>query len=668
MALWTGVALAFLALAGARAATPPKVIILMLADDYGYNNVGFAHGPLNGGNPEMKTPNIDKLAMEGIRLERHYVYEYCSPTRSALMSGRVPIHVNQNNDCNSVTSDSGVDLRMTMLPAKLKAKNWATAMVGKWHLGARSPSNLPINRGFDTHLGFLKGGEDHFHQDHCAGGPDRERVDLWHNEAPARTYNGTYSAYMYSDYAIKVIQNFSAGKMDGEQLFMYLAWHDTHEPLEAPPRYFYPPLYKDNTATRLTYNAMARALDEAVGNVTSALQRANLWDQSLILWSADNGGWLVPGGGSSNYPLRGGKTTDFEGGVRSVAFVAGGYLPSNVKGSVYSGLVSVADWYATVSKLAGVDPSDPAQGVPPIDSLDVWDDLVVFNNTVSSRTSLPLSWQCKQADPAQCFGNDPSFKGALINGTYKIIYNPSVADWWQGPVFPNASGIAKNGDACKDGCLFDIYNDPTEHVNLKSAQPQKFAAMKQLLLAAGRSTYQTSYADPAANECITDPQAKKYFGNFIGPRCFKHSPVPPAPPPSPPFSLSHGDTCLMATHNSSTTTHMLAFGPCTAASGHWRSETMDNFLVWNNTEVLYLKLNERPDKTHSTLPDFCRRGEVYLNPDKGQGKTLQGFVYDSKSRTLNSSICESRCLAADELKVVKCGTDATDKGWQPIPP
>ena len=102
-----------------------------------------------------------------------------SPTRSSLLSGRLPIHVNQNNANNDARAASGIDLRMTTLPQKLKAAgNWRTAMVGKWHCGARSSANLPINRGFDHHFGFLKGGEDHFEQNHCAGGPGAKTVDL----------------------------------------------------------------------------------------------------------------------------------------------------------------------------------------------------------------------------------------------------------------------------------------------------------------------------------------------------------------------------------------------------------------------------------------------------------------------------------------------------------
>ena len=95
---------------------------------------------------------------KGIILERHYVYHMCGPTRAATMSGRLPYHGNQNN-ANDLNSTAGVDLRMTFLPAKLKQAGYATSMIGKSHLGARSVMHLPIHRGFDQHFGFLGGGK-----------------------------------------------------------------------------------------------------------------------------------------------------------------------------------------------------------------------------------------------------------------------------------------------------------------------------------------------------------------------------------------------------------------------------------------------------------------------------------------------------------------------------
>ena len=117
----------------ASAVVAPRVIIFTLADDFGFNNVGYVHGPLNRGNPEVKTPTLDRLAMQGVRLERHFVYKVCSPTRSAFLSGRLPVHVNQVNP-NDIRSAGGVDLRMTLLPDRLKRAGYRTAMTGSWTL------------------------------------------------------------------------------------------------------------------------------------------------------------------------------------------------------------------------------------------------------------------------------------------------------------------------------------------------------------------------------------------------------------------------------------------------------------------------------------------------------------------------------------------------------
>ena len=288
----------------------------MLGDDYGYNNVGFAHGPKGSdfghGNPEMRTPHMDALARDGVVLDRFYTYKYCSPTRSSLLSGRLPPHVNQNNLNNDIEAKSGPDLRFALLPAKMKEAGYYTAMVGKSHLGARSAANLPINRGFDYHFGFLKGGEDHYSQgsgdNHFPG--QEGTVDLWSGHALSNE-TGIYSGYLYADKAVGVIERFAATQQRPEVgierdadadrsasegdtprdavdtdavdtstdytstaytstagghsaaaptgLFMYLAWHNTHTPLECPAEWMFPslPAYNNSYGPRMTYNCVS---------------------------------------------------------------------------------------------------------------------------------------------------------------------------------------------------------------------------------------------------------------------------------------------------------------------------------------------------------------------------------------------------------------------------
>jgi arylsulfatase A-like enzyme len=119
----------------------------------------------------------------------------------------------------------------------------------------------------------------------------------WPQHAPARGLNDTYSAFLYTDGVLRVISNFTKRRSADPtaKLFVYLPWHNTHDPLEAPEEFMYPPL-SHPFASRETYNAMARALDSGMGNITNALRDAGLWNETLLVFSADNGGWLLPNG------------------------------------------------------------------------------------------------------------------------------------------------------------------------------------------------------------------------------------------------------------------------------------------------------------------------------------------------------------------------------------
>ena len=197
--------------------------------------------------------------------------------------------------------------------------------MGRRHGGARSPANLPINRGFDSHLGFLKGGEDHWNQGSgSANGEGPGTIDLWAGHVPSNM-SGTYSGFLYADRtphhlalesldafssdipagrilragAVQVIEEFAASldaagqaKLAGadDKLFIYLAWHNTHTPLECPEEWMFPPLasWHNNNSQRNTYNCMARVLDDGIGNVTKALRAAQLWDETLMLFSVQS--------------------------------------------------------------------------------------------------------------------------------------------------------------------------------------------------------------------------------------------------------------------------------------------------------------------------------------------------------------------------------------------
>jgi arylsulfatase A-like enzyme len=189
-------------------APKPKHFVVALVDDLGGYNVPWR-------NPKQRM--ADDLMMlsteEGMRLENFYTFKYCSPTRSSFLSARFALHVNELN--GGVCDSGGIDLRMKLLPAKLKAANFRSYMLGKGHIGARSEANLPINRGFDHHLGFLGGGEDHFTQRIQQG------VDLYLDDAPAYGLNGTYSCDLYSGKAVSLIEDHAANHPT-KGMFLYL--------------------------------------------------------------------------------------------------------------------------------------------------------------------------------------------------------------------------------------------------------------------------------------------------------------------------------------------------------------------------------------------------------------------------------------------------------------
>ena len=370
---------------------PPPVkpnIVFVLVDDWGFAEVGFR-------NPKVKTPNFDDLAKTGLILNRHYVYMYCSPSRASLLTGRWPHHAHQWNLVPE-NVQLGTNLNMTMLPAKLKQAGYSTHMVGKWHLGKFDPAYLPVKRGFDTSSGFLYGAEDHMTEiTGCA-------VDYWKNLAPD-TRNGTYDAYTYRDDLTDIIKQHDTSK----PFFLYLPLHNVHAPFQAPKEWI--DLYPEGSTCefRRTYQAMVSVADNVTGHVVQLMKERNMWENTLMVVSADNGGAPCAG---SNYPLKGSKITMFEGGVRSLAFANGGVLPDSMRGKTSEGFIHIADWYPTFCKMAGIDPSDSGEGKFPVDGLDVWR-IISGENETTQHEEIVLGYNYSYYNPV----------GAIIVGEYKLV-------------------------------------------------------------------------------------------------------------------------------------------------------------------------------------------------------------------------------------------------------
>lgn len=238
-------------------------------DDFGYFNSGWS------GNPEARTPHIDALVQDGVIMHRHYTFKYCSPTRSSFLSGRLPYHVNQANRAYSAVG--GVDLRMTIIPEKLKSAGYQTHQIGKWHAGSSCEANLPVHRGFDSSFGYLGGSEGHFNQREGNAGAASSPVDLWVDDGPGYGQNGTYNAFMYTQHHVAIIE----AAVADTPTFVYHAWQETHVPNEVPEEFTTAAI---DFPLRRVYEGMAHCMDSGIGNITAALKRTGRYNTTLIVF------------------------------------------------------------------------------------------------------------------------------------------------------------------------------------------------------------------------------------------------------------------------------------------------------------------------------------------------------------------------------------------------
>ena len=491
----------------AHNATSKPHLVFMLVDDWGWANVGYHRNPPT---KEVVTPNIDMLVKEGLELDQHYVYKFCSPSRSCLISGRLPVHVNDQNaqpniynPDDKVSGYAGIPRDMTGLPAKLREAGYATHQVGKWDAGMATPDHTPKGRGFQSSFGYFHHANDYYTE--TAGGCMYNKtmmhpVDLWDTDKPATGVNGTgpdnYEEGLFKQHILDVV-----AKHDTSQpLFLYYAPHIVHTPLQVPDSYLQKFSFIDNK-DRQYYHAMVNYLDDVVGDLVSALKSRGMWDNLLFVTSSDNGGPEYPGGGANNYPLRGGKMTDWQGGIRVNAFVSGGFLPEKMRGQKTEGYIHLADWYGTFCKIAGVDLVDKkaaAANLPPVDSLDMWP-LISGENSTSPRTDIFASID------------------AMISGDYKILMGRMGQAGWTGPQYPNqtnpSGGIITVVECGDTGCLFNIKDDPEERHNLASTMPEMLNEMKTKFMKLNETYFNPNRGKDWPGAC----EATVKYGNFWGP-------------------------------------------------------------------------------------------------------------------------------------------------------
>ncbi|MFO0888544.1 MAG: sulfatase [Isosphaeraceae bacterium] len=314
-----------------QAAPPPNVVIL-LADDLGYGDLGCY------GHPTIRTPNLDRMAAEGVKLTQFYAWSYCTPSRAALLTGRLPIRSGLNRVLFPKSTGGLPDAEVTLAEA-LRARGYATMCIGKWHLG-HLPRYLPTRHGFDHYFGIP------YSNDMDRAKEQEPPVPLMRDETiveqPADQDTLTER---YTEEAVRFLRDRAEAARGGRPFFLYLPYTFPHVPLHAGAAF-------RGKSPRGLYGDVVEELDASVGRILKTLRELKLAENTLVVFTSDNGPWLVKqlDAGSAGL-LREGKGTNWEGGVR-VSFLA--WWPGTIApGRVVHDLASELDLFATCVELAG---------------------------------------------------------------------------------------------------------------------------------------------------------------------------------------------------------------------------------------------------------------------------------------------------------------------------
>jgi arylsulfatase A-like enzyme len=339
----------------AAAAQNPNVIII-LADDLGYADVGF------NGCKDIPTPNIDRIAKAGVVFSSgHVTFAVCSPSRAGLLTGRYQYRFGYERNPLYVPADSTMGLPLTeeTMADVLGRSGYHSMLVGKWHLGAH-PSLHPLKRGFNEFFGFLGGGHQYFPEKWTLQNPEEANGEgesyltkLNRNNTPVEE-----TAYLTDALSREAVAFLERNKT--KPFFLYLAYNAPHGPLQATEKYLHR-FENIKNPKRRTYAAMVSAVDDGVGNLLDKLKETGVIDNTIIVFLSDNGGPLSDNG-SSNTPLRGQKGGLFEGGIRvPFAMQWTEKIPAN---STYDKPIIALDIFSTVlaNIKNGAKPKNPLDG------------------------------------------------------------------------------------------------------------------------------------------------------------------------------------------------------------------------------------------------------------------------------------------------------------------
>lgn len=417
-------------------ARKPNVVII-ITDDQGYADVGFTGGT------DIPTPNIDRIAKEGVRFTRGYVtFPVCGPSRAGLLTGRHQSRFGYDRNPNGDPTDprGGLPRSEEMLQEMLKRAGYYSMAVGKWHMGTH-PTLRPRARGFDEFYGFIEGGHSYFPE-------EIEFEDISESKKPYDWYrtklvdNGkrvVFDQYLTDELSDQAVDFVTRRASKENPFLLYLAYNAPHAPLQATKKYLDRFAHIENERRR-TYAAMISAVDDGVGRLLDELERQGIADNTIIFFLSDNGGVTNRDTGeqpvADNGELRGGKSQLFEGGIR-VPFAM--RWPAMLQGGqAFTRPVSTMDIMGTLAGQLGVA-TGPGK---PLDGVDL----------------IPYLRGEKQGDPQPVlfFRKFDQGQSAMVIGDLKYV------------------------DTGEDKLLFNLRSDPGEKTSIASANQNNISELQKL--------------------------------------------------------------------------------------------------------------------------------------------------------------------------------------------
>lgn len=412
----------------------PNVVVIV-ADDLGWNDIGY-HGSM------VETPNLDRLAEGGVRLNQFYAYSTCSPSRVALLTGQSPALFKVFGPLGSTTDVRPADM---LLPFGLQESHYSTHISGKWHIGD-TPDHRPLDHGFTTSYGYLRGQIDPYTHRYKYGD-----YVTWHRNDQFIEEDG-HVTDLITDEAIRVIEKASEEK--DAPFFLYVAHHAPHYPHNSPPKWIEP--YDDvfDDIWRRHNAAVITHMDHEIGRIVDALEKSGQRDNTLIIFMSDNGGqkgWGAPDAEyngkyaahtklGDNTPLRGWKTDLYEGGIRVPALVN---WPSVIPaGGEINNPTHILDWAPTILQITNPDNPLPEK----LEGKNLWP-IIAGEKSETTLAGRRLFWR-------------QSGLRTVRDGDWKLI---------------------AHGDDLSEPELFHLAENPYEDQELGREYPEKKEQLLELL-------------------------------------------------------------------------------------------------------------------------------------------------------------------------------------------